>query len=164
MGKDPVASRRKKRGNFSKSGKKCGSRATQGAVLVPSGAPDAEPRPLPQLEPPTPRLLLADTLLAIAKGEMRSSAFGFDHWRSRHDTAQMQVRRDMIREAMTTLSDRNAVSIASSSLRDLGIEAGSSRLSVYMPASAARMRALCELARGEAVAPGCEIVFSEAWR
>ena len=84
--------------------------------------------------------------------------------RSRHDTAQMLVGRDMVREAMMTLSDRNAVSIASSSLRDLGIEAGSSRLSVYMPASAARMRALCELARGEAVAPGCEIVFSEAWR
>jgi hypothetical protein len=95
---------------------------------------------------------------------MGSSAFGFDHWRSRHDTAQMLVGRDMVREAMMTLSDRNAVSIASSSLRDLGIEAGSSRLSVYMPASAARMRALCELARGFAVAPGCEIVFSEAWR
>jgi hypothetical protein len=162
MGKKPRSLRRPNGGRFSKSGKKCGFSPMPDALLVTAAVPEPVLRPCPL--PPTPRLLVADTLLAIAKGEMRSSAFGFDHWRSRHDTAQMLVGRDMIREAMTTHSDRNAVSIASSSLRDLGIEAGSSRLSVYMPASAARMRALCELARGFAVAPGCEIVFSEAWR
>jgi hypothetical protein len=159
MGKKPRSLRRPNGGRFSKCVKKCGSSATPDTLLVTAAVPEPVLRPCPL--PPTPRLLAADTLLAIAKGET-AAPFGFDELRTRHDTTQMQVSRHSLREAMMTSSGRCAVSVSTSALRELAIEDRDSR-SLWVPASAARMCALCELARGEAVAPGCEIIMWHTW-
>jgi len=63
---------------------------------------------------------------------------------------------------MMTSSGRGEVSVSTSALRELAIEDRDSR-SLWVPASAARMCALCELARGEAVAPGCDIIMWHDW-